>query len=418
MALWGVQPLGAEDKKDGKGWRAVGLISRRRTENIQSTGHGKWFRQESQAIGEVKMSAGKEIRLVEPRSGVVTRPLQIYELIAHADKHRRHIRPSDKADWWRPVRGTKALAAGNDKCLPSPVRFAWVAGRGMAPCDLLLSHDRPFGDPLVIRGVVGGQCEVFHLHIATRYYWKVTTRNADGRAVESAVRSFMTHAAPPRWIRAPEISNLRDLGGWPLPRNRRVRQGMLYRSTEMNSHHVIDQAGERLLVDELKIRTDLDLRRAPEEVGAVLDPARVEWVNVPVDPYGSIVQERGREEYRRVFALLAQERRYPMLIHCWGGADRTGTLAFLILGLLGVKRSDLAHDYELTSLSVWGPRSQDSAEFKGLRAALRPFARRANDIQRQVEGYLLSIGITARQIATMRDLLTEPRERKGIKKGR
>lgn len=295
-----------------------------------------------------------------------------------------------------------------DKSLPSPVRFAWAAGRRMGACDLLISRDRHFRNPLVVRGVVGGQCDVFHLHIATRYFWKVTTLDANGRAVESAVRSFATHTAPPRWIRVPEISNVRDLGGWPLPGHRRVRQGMLYRSTEMNGHHVVDKRGEQLLVEELKIRTDLDLRRAPEEIRPVLDTAKVQWVNSPVNPYGSLVQAASRKEYRRVFTLLAQKRRYPILIHCWGGADRTGTVAFLIHGLLGVKLPDLVHDYELTSLSVWGPRSQASAEFKALRAALRPFGRRANDIQGQVEGYLLSIGITERQIATIRNLLTEP----------
>lgn len=362
-----------------------------------------------------KDKGASTIRLLEPRSGAVTRPLQIYELIAHADKRRHDIRPSDKADWWRPVRGKEAIALGNDKGLPSPVRFAWTAGRGISACALLISRERHFKDPMIIRGVIGGHCEVFHLHIDTRYYWKVTGHDADDRAVESAVRSFVTHAARPRWIRVPEITNVRDMGGWPLPGDRRVRQGVLYRSSEMNSHVSIAKAGEQLLLHDLKIRTDLDLRGGTEDFKAVLDPARVEWVNIPIGPYGSIAERKWRGKYRRVFALLAQKRRYPIMFHCWGGADRGGTVAFLVHGLLGVKLSDLVHDYELTSLSVWGPRSQASAEFKALLAALRPFGRRARDIKEQVENYLLSIGVTARQIAGIRDLLTEPRERQGAR---
>jgi protein-tyrosine phosphatase len=310
-------------------------------------------------------------------------------------------------DWWRPVDRNGVVSTDNDKSRPSPVRFVWTIERGTGACDLLISRNRDFQDALVVRGVIGGQCEVFHLHIGTRYYWKVTARDADGRVVESPVRSFVTHDAPPRWIWVPEITNVRDMGGWPLPGgNRRVRQGMLYRSSEMNSHLTITEAGERLLVHELKIRTDLDLRCAPEEVKSVLDASHVEWVNIPIGPYGSIVDDNWRDAYRRVFALLAQERRYPVLFHCWGGADRGGTLAFLIHGLLGVKLPDLVHDYELTSLSVWGPRSQASVEFKALRAALRPFGQRANDIKGQVEGYLRAIGVTARDIAAIRALLT------------
>ena len=35
--------------------------------------------------------------------------------------------------------------------------------------------------------------------------------------------------------------------------------------------------------------------------------------------------------------------------HCHGGADRTGTLAFLLEALLGVSESDLSKDFELTT---------------------------------------------------------------------
>ena len=38
-----------------------------------------------------------------------------------------------------------------------------------------------------------------------------------------------------------------------------------------------------------------------------------------------------------------------MYFHCAGGADRTGTLAFLIEALVGVSENDLSKDYELTT---------------------------------------------------------------------
>ena len=37
--------------------------------------------------------------------------------------------------------------------------------------------------------------------------------------------------------------------------------------------------------------------------------------------------------------------------HCFGGADRTGTVGFLLNGLLGVSYTDLVIDFELTSYS-------------------------------------------------------------------
>ena len=49
-------------------------------------------------------------------------------------------------------------------------------------------------------------------------------------------------------------------------------------------------------------------------------------------------------------------KEYPAVFHCAAGADRTGTLAFLISGLLGVSRDDLTKDFELTSFSDFGLR--------------------------------------------------------------
>ncbi|NIY15094.1 MAG: hypothetical protein GWM98_09410, partial [Nitrospinaceae bacterium] len=74
---------------------------------------------------------------------------------------------------------------------------------------------------------------------------------------ESAVASFKTDPSPPRWIRVPGITNVRDLGGWPLPGGRRIRQGMVFRSSEMNGHLNLTSRGKHILEEELGIRTDL-----------------------------------------------------------------------------------------------------------------------------------------------------------------
>lgn len=52
---------------------------------------------------------------------------------------------------------------------------------------------------------------------------------------------------------------------------------------------------------------------------------------------------------------------------------------------------------------------QHAAYSAGSADALRSFGRGRNDIQSQVEGYLRAIGVTARDLAAIRALLTEPR---------
>ena len=67
-------------------------------------------------------------------------------------------------------------------------------------------------------------------------------------------------------------------------------------------------------------------------------------------------KEISKASAKEIFELLANEDNYPVFYHCNAGADRTGTLTFLINGLLGVSYEDLTKDFELTSFSEAGAR--------------------------------------------------------------
>ena len=114
-----------------------------------------------------------------------------------------------------------------------------------------------------------------------------------------------------------------------------------------------------------------------------------------------------RAGFRLAFETLAQPERYPILVHCWGGADRTGTLVFLLNGLLGVAPDDLYHDYELTSLSGVGRRLATGEDFQNMLAVLQGYAPAGAPLVEQIEGYLGDIGVTPEQIAFLRAHLVE-----------
>jgi protein tyrosine/serine phosphatase len=105
------------------------------------------------------------------------------------------------------------------------------------------------------------------------------------------------------------------------------------------------------------------------------------------------------------------------MFHCAVGADRAGTVAFLLHGLLGMSMEDCIRDYELTTLSTIGVRTHTSAEFQGLLKALREFGDPPDDLAGQAEGYLRSIGVTADEIGAIRRLLIEdvPDNRSGAR---
>ncbi len=183
---------------------------------------------------------------------------------------------------------------------------------------------------------------------------------------------------------------------------------MVFRGTEMNSHCAIRPEGRRVMLEDLKIRTDIDLRGEGDEPLMVLDPQQVRYVNIPTMPYDSIANPQYTGRYRELFALLARSESYPLYIHCWGGADRTGTLLFLIEALLGMCHEDLATDYELTSLSIWGERLRNTEAYEDLVQTLALFAPKGSTLQNQVERYLRVIGVTNEEVEQIRTLLVEP----------
>lgn len=166
-----------------------------------------------------------------------------------------------------------------------------------------------------------------------------------------------------RMIRAEGIDNVRDLGGWPTSDGRHLLYGKIYRGTEMNtrsdtsgslSSHQVTEADKRLLLDELKISAELDLRSTQENptpgVSALGSSVYYANYNISyIDINDAANQQLMVNCLRFIVAQLTFKR--PIYIHCVWGADRTGVLCMLLEGLLGMSQSDLDKEYELTSFS-------------------------------------------------------------------
>ncbi|MCE9613532.1 MAG: tyrosine-protein phosphatase [Lentisphaerae bacterium] len=338
------------------------------------------------------------IALLSPAAGATTPPLQTYAWTGF----RTHAR--DPHIIRHAASGTNTF----DRSLPHPVRLLWHDDAPRDTCYRVIVGRRPdLATPDVDILCTGRERCIYHLHVDTDYAWQVS-RAAATPPVTSPIQSFHTHARGPRWIHAPGITNLRDLGGWLLTGGARLRQGLVYRASEMNGHLQLHPAGRRVLEDELGIRTDLDLRGEGEEARPVLDSRRVRWINEPIRPYGEIIRDIHFPGYRRIIELFADRANYPVLFHCWGGADRAGTVAYLLHALCGGDAEHLALDYELTSMAVWDERLRTNSGYRALLATLAMFGGRGASPRTQVEHYLHGVGVTRATLAAIRDILIEP----------
>jgi protein-tyrosine phosphatase len=194
-------------------------------------------------------------------------------------------------------------------------------------------------------------------------------------------------SAADRSILTDGVFNLRDLGGLRTRDGRVVRAGQVLRaealaapgSGEAFAVHSHD-LGERL--SHLGIRTVVDLRTDVEcesTPGLWAMALGANLVRVPImegapgtdtdifamfldgrlpkltgERLGLLYAEttaRRATDLGRVLALIADEDRRPVLIHCTAGKDRTGITVALLLALLGVDDDAIVEDYAQTGVN-------------------------------------------------------------------
>ena len=153
-----------------------------------------------------------------------------------------------------------------------------------------------------------------------------------------------------RWIRTSSGAtawNVRDLGGWPCDGGT-VKYGLLFRGGKLAA------ADRAVLVGELGIQHDLDLRGRegggpgdePEMTASPLG-SDVWYTRTQQFAWYSLTPVATWQTYLRC-VIDAVTHREPVYFHCTAGADRTGTLACVLEGILGMSQSDIDKDYELT----------------------------------------------------------------------
>lgn len=155
-----------------------------------------------------------------------------------------------------------------------------------------------------------------------------------------------------RMIYTPSVWNVRDLGGWACTGGK-VKYGKIFRGGHFGNITTADKA---TIVDWLGITADIDLRNNTETGGATVSPlgVGVEYFHQSLDYYANAVSTSAASArtvavLKKVMACVAANK--PCYFHCMSGADRTGTIAYLLLSLLGVSQSDKDKEYELTAFS-------------------------------------------------------------------
>jgi protein tyrosine/serine phosphatase len=247
------------------------------------------------------------------------------------------------------------------------------------------------------------------LYPQTTYYAQVFSSKGSS---PSGVFSFLTSNSP-RFLDSDGDSprNFRDSGGYSTSSGKRIRYGMLYRGTAFDD---LSPASRLVLGKELGIHSEIDLRNEgegdfPSMVNLIdmKEPYYRCTLSLYESNFGSAVYESG---IRSLFSILSSKSNYPLVLHCTHGADRTGVALFLIEGLCGVSYADLIRDYEMTSFYSYAQMrdaSWSSGSIKGFYQGVMARGDSGDSLMTATRKYLVSIGVTAEEIQSVRSLLVE-----------
>lgn len=211
-----------------------------------------------------------------------------------------------------------------------------------------------------------------------------------------------------RWIRtrnsSAEAWNVRDLGGWACDGGT-VKYGLLIRGGRISA------ADRAVLVGQLGVHHEIDLRgkegRDPSDGDVATEsPLGSDvWFTIAdkAATYALTPVATWQLYLRCIFDAVTHGQ--PVYFHCTAGADRTGTLACVLEGLLGMSQSDIDKDYELTTFYSGSgtddaARRRNESQWKGLISAIN--AKSGSTFRDKCVTFAAELGFTAAEINAFR----------------
>ena len=269
-----------------------------------------------------------------------------------------------------------------------------------------ISENDQFINPIIINiANHKNELDVYNLKTGMDYFYRVTVELSDGNILQKQ-DSFKTLATR-RYCYIDGVRNVRDIGGYMTLDGKVIKQGLIYRGTELDGAQsedgkfVITEAGIATMVNDLKIKHLMDLRQSNLDSPELL-PSSVSHTKYSAYAYAKAFNE-GERALKKIFTDLADESKYPMYVHCTYGCDRTGTIVYLMGAVLGMSEEDLYSEWALSLFFSGG--STFKAEMDEFLQVINSFE--GDTLQEKVSGYLISIGITQEQLDTFRNIMLE-----------
>ena len=243
---------------------------------------------------------------------------------------------------------------------PASFKVSWDAEPAAKSYTVVLSENRNLSNPERTVSLAANATEysVTNLIPGHRYYCSVSANIDGGKSTEVYLKKINVKGRR-RMIAMESTGNFRDLGGLVTESGKHVKYGQIFRGARCSAQGVTISDSDKAELRRIGIKADLDLRQdTAEKLGTEVYKNRksplgddVDWKLFPKanESYFGLLQ--ANTQYIEAMQWLINELKAgkPVYFHCKTGADRTGTLGWLIETLLGVTEVEKSIDFELTS---------------------------------------------------------------------
>lgn len=258
------------------------------------------------------------------------------------------------------------------------------------------------------------------------YSYEVTRDNLEGAIVGRG--SFTTKGMLHLVYYPSKIRNARDLGGWKTTDGKTIKFRKLYRGGLLNGGY-LSSTGKKAMLAE-GILAELDLREAGDDAStsSTLGSSILFYNPSIKKAYGTMIRDypdKVKKSFEFIVRCVREEK--PLYFHCSLGRDRTGTIAAVVFGVLGVSESEMSKEYELlffspTDWSLNGGKTEfdynrtkqwahrytcDTIWSLGGKALGVADDDTSVSFKQRTEAYLLSTGVSQKDIDDFRSLMLE-----------
>lgn len=302
----------------------------------------------------------------------------------------------------------------NDEELPPTVKIEWTQSSSTLNIDL-------YGDGVLERSYTrsgsksGNSMELTNLVPGRHYTYKVY-RESDGEIKGQG--GFYTRGSLHQVYFQDNVRNGRDLGGWQTMDGKTVRYLKLFRGGQIGSRYMNSTGKAEMLAEGIKAEIDL---REKDDVPSSSPLGSGIAFCAPGFERGYVdgMLEGNPDGVKKCFEFTVNclRENKPVYFHCAAGRDRTGTFSIILLGLLGVREGDIAKDYELTYFSPeeWSMQkidgemvynhTRDVSTYRETVEYLAAYDK--SSFKTGVEKYLISIGVSQKDIDDLRTIMLE-----------